>query len=231
MKAQITSAWSHKELREVLENYFKCDNAKPLIICSKPFSGRTSAVEDVAKTLGITLKDIFNKHLYFDPFGKEKGMDVLIDEAIKGTFGSDRKYKILEMDPNWMSAMPDDTNPFNPKAIDLGTGLINCYESENYHIVFFRPTVKDWIEWAEKETEIFPEVIDFAREYPAYYAITYDIYLRLYRQLSVFSPGDELTDLMMLGYTGFMYKMTKPICETFVEHLLGTRFKEILLPE
>ena len=48
---------------------------------------------------------------------------------------------------------------------------------------------------------------------------------------SVFSPGDELTDLMMLGYTGFMYKMTKPICETFVEHLLGTRFKEILLPE
>ena len=229
MNKNITCAWGHAELRKVLEAYFNGHIEKPLVIFSKPSSGRTTAVQEVAKTLGVNDNDIFNKHIFSDPFGKDKIMDVFIEEAIKDDFRYDRKYKIFEIDPNWMSAMPDDINPFNPKSMDMGIGLIQFYQSEDYHCVFFRPTVKDWIEWAA-QNGVTPEVVDFAREYPAFYAITYEIYHRLNRELSLFEDGDDINDLMHLGYSGFMNQMTKPIVEKFIEHLMGTRFKDVIEP-
>ena len=133
----------------------------------------------------------------------------------------------MGMLPNWMAAMPDDINPFVPKRMDLGMGLIDFYKSDDYHCVFFRPSVNDWLEWATKNG-VTPEVVDFAKEYPAFYAITYDVYNRLNRKLSNFKDGDDIKHLLLLGYSGFMYQMTKPLAEKFIEHLLDTRFKELI---
>ena len=72
--------------------------------------------------------------------------------------------------------------------------------------------------------------VDFAREYPAFYAITYEIYHRLNHKLSLFEDGDDINYLMHLGYSGFMNQMTKPIVEKFIEHLMGTRFKDVIEP-
>lgn len=225
MNKNIACAWGHAELRSILKDYFSGEIEKPLIIFSKPFSGRTSAIKETAESSGIDYNnDVFNTHIYRDPFGKDEEMDVLIEQRITEDPRYDRKYRILEIDPNWMAAMPDDVSQFAHKRMDNGIGLIDYYESDNYYCVFFRPSINDWIEWATRNG-ITPEVVDFAKEYPAFYAITYDVYNRLNRALSNFR---DIKNFQSLGYSGFMYQMTKPLAEKFTDYLLGTRFKEVI---
>lgn len=221
----VAYAWGHAELRSILKDYFSGEIEKPLIIFSKPFSGRTSAIKEAAESSGIDYNnDVFNTHIRRDPFGKDVEIDVLIEQRIKEDPRYYRKYRILEIDPNWMYFMPDDVSPFTHKKMDNGIGLIDYYESDNYYCIFFRPSINDWIEWATRNG-ITPEVVDFAKEYPAFYAITYDVYNRLNRALSSFR---DIKDFQSLGYNGFMYQMTKPLAEKFTDYLLGTRFKEVI---
>ena len=54
----------NKELRKVISTYLSNEQTKPMVIISKPSSGRTTTIKEVANELGISNCEIIHPYSY-----------------------------------------------------------------------------------------------------------------------------------------------------------------------
>ena len=232
MDYNLSIFYDHKDLVSFLDDHFSSEDKTPVFIMSKPFSGRTSTIEEVAQSHKIQQRDLIFRHVYADVYGRS-----VSENKAKGTFDDwaeaylaeqnidTEMFVFIEVDPGWMASTPDGQDLI----------LADYYQSMNYKCIIYIPTVDDWLVWAQKSNHILPEIIEFAKEYPSFYSLEHNIYGRLNMKLdSLIEEGaistnrakSHASEFKCIQYSGFKYRISQPICELFVSFMKKTRFKE-----
>ena len=240
-----------QDFESFLREYFSSKQNKPLVILSKPFSGRTSVIGKVADELGIPREeiDLRKKSLARCPSGfedldhKQKDMVLSFDEwmelneskrveALKQWGMEERgyRYNILELEPDFVFLINDlDLE----RRRDIGT----IYKSEKYTIVLYIPFLKDWVVWAKQSKLIHPKVIEFAEAYPVYYYIEHNIYNRLSYAFDLFLKGiqedkrafsrGEYEDTVKLYYENFLLLISETVTTLFWDFIKDVPLDEL----
>lgn len=185
---------NNTELRQVLKDYFLTENPeKPLVIFSKPFSGRTNTIRSVAEECGVNFGMVWNGHL---PLADSKtikssnGTTISFDQWLDSypVWGGllcdaikEKQYAVIEVTPNEFMTIDDGELWGNGITSDsrlkgFGRGYLQALKSDKYQLIAYYPEVEEWIEWAQNND--YPNVVvEFAIRYPEfYYLLGYDVY-------------------------------------------------------
>ena len=179
-------------LKDVLRNYFLSQEPqKPLVILSKPFSGRTETIQAIMKDLEINPRSCLNfstRHcpcLHSEYVQERKdgtwvkmSFDEWLQPYLEQRNYTNYKYCIIEIEPNEFLDVDYDElwgNPcFGYKG--LGIGYLTALRSDKFELIAYYPTVGDWIDWA-KANSYNENTIEFASENPEFYdSVSYRVY-------------------------------------------------------
>lgn len=253
MEKCYTEIFGQKDFENFLREYFSSETNKPLVILSKPFSGRTSIVKKVADELGIPRHaiDRRKKSLLNCPSGfedldhKQKGIALSFDEWMAlneskyeenlkwlGTEKKEYRYTILELEPDFAFLINDwDLSNYECKIGDI-------YKSDKYSVVLFVPFFEDWVSWAKQSECIHPKVIEFAEKYSVYYAIEHSIFNRLSHEFTSFLKRVQKDNLafsretfeseVVLPYMGFLLHIGKSVTALFWDFIKDMSLDELV---
>ena len=173
-------------LKDVLRNYFlSLKPQKPLVILSKPFSGRTKTIEAVMKELEINPRSCLNFSTRHCPClhseyvqerkdGAKMSFDEWLQPYLEQCNYTNYKYCIIEIEPNEFLTIDYSELWFGHKGI--GIGYLTALKSDKFELLAYYPTVGDWIDWA-KANSYNENTIEFASENPEFYSlVSYRVY-------------------------------------------------------
>lgn len=222
-----------ESFKTYVENYLKSEVPSPLVVLSKPFSGRTTTIKEVVRSMDIPMKDVSMRHWHSAPSGFDKnsfynkGRNYSFDEWFKEEYArfneEDKKFCFIEIDPDLMVMLPDYrfrtiVNDYC-KPIDVA----QYYNSTLCQIVFYLPSVDDWIKWAKNSEYILPETISFAEKYKDFYSFDHNIFNRLDGELSKCKDELDLYKKIEAGselserdrrYLGFIHDSVEKVYTT-----------------
>lgn len=252
MEDVYTKIFGQQDLESFLRGYFSSEQNKPLVLLSKPFSGRTSVIYKIADELGISHHDIEIRKMSLSncPSGFEdidrtiNNQDLSFDEwmllneiqekkDLKKWGAEERKYRysILELEPDFAFLIND------LDLSDYGKNIGNIYKSNEYSIVLFIPYFDNWANWARQSGEIHPAVIRFAEKHNVFYAIEHNVFNRLSQDFSDYIEDvkenkltfckDSYDSEVVLLYSGFLLHLGYAVTELFWDYIRDTPIDEL----
>ena len=196
---------NNAELKEILRNYFSsAEVEKPIVILSKPFSGRSETVKQIIKEQGIDERDCLNYSTYHcpllhnDSIVEENSSPMSFDQWLETYLDKRRvnykqyKFCIIEIEPNEFLDIDNISLWGNDEFghSGLGQGYLRALKSDKFQLVAYYPKVEEWIEWA-KANNFNQNTIDFAVANPElYYLISYRVFLDFENALRYFDCFD-----------------------------------------